>query len=667
MEKIFLSVLNMSLTSSFIIAAICAARLLLKKAPKIISYTLWAVAGFRLVFPFTLESTFSLLPFKSQPIPTDITTQAVPRINSGIAIIDNAVSSSLPAATLDASANPLQLLISIGSYVWLLGIAVMLIYSFVSSILLKHRLRGAVPIESNLYEADNLKTPFVIGLFRARIYIPAGLSGEERRYIVLHEQSHIRRHDHSIKMLAFFVLCLHWFNPLAWIAFILMGADMEMSCDERVMRELGKDIKNAYSMSLVRLAAGRRILNGSPLAFGEGGMKERVKNVLNFKKHSRVIIVTAVALAAVLSLGFAVDRISDAQSLLQEITGATHEQAKQIESHLAEYGVSYQAIAHSINPITVGMDTDWQAYDLFTENGSAYVLILRKSDNDFTAVLDDEGRLISGLIDNVVTPALFIDGKNKFDIETSNDEEGILNEDSYIWPLADNFQISTSFGTRIHPIEETTVSHDGIDLPAPGGTPVLAAKAGTVIETDYNVTDGFFIKIDHGGGQQTFYAHLSKISVQLDDTVLQGDTIGDVGSTGKSTGSHLHFGMSIDGVYINPLEGFDIDTAIRESNAKMFSVYEQYGLIYSKEANRLYYNNELVRYFEDNQADDGTFNGTISSYYDGSIDLYAVRDSAGNLIGIELYNQEDFAERTISIQSNKGNEAAISAGADPGD
>ncbi|ACV64190.1 peptidase M56 BlaR1 [Desulfofarcimen acetoxidans DSM 771] len=293
MEKIFLSVLNMSLTGTFVIVAITLARLPLKKAPKIISYALWAVAGFRLVFPFSIQSVFSLLPFKAAPIPQDIGMQAIPRINSGIKIVDNAVSAILPAAAPASSVNPLQIWLTIGSYIWLFGIAIMLIYSFVSIVLLKHKLRGTEFIEGNIYEADNLRTPFVIGLFRSKIYIPAGLSDKERRYIVLHEQTHIRRHDHAVKMLAYFVLCLHWFNPLVWIAFILMGADMEMSCDERVMKELGEDIKNAYSLSLVRVAAGHKILNGSPLAFGEGGMKERVKNVLNFKKHSRVIVIAA--------------------------------------------------------------------------------------------------------------------------------------------------------------------------------------------------------------------------------------------------------------------------------------------------------------------------------------------------------------------------------------
>lgn len=319
MERIFLSVLNMSLTGTFVIAAIMIARLPLKKAPKSISYALWAVAGFRLVFPFSIQSVFSLLPFNAAPIPQDIARQAVPRIDSGIMAVDDAVSAALPAAAPVASVNPLQAWLAVCAYIWLFGIAVLLIYSVVSIISLKRRFRGAARVEGNLYETDRMNTPFVIGLFRPKIYIPAGLSGEERRFIILHEQTHIRRYDHAVKMFAYLVMCLHWFNPMAWIAFVLMGADMEMSCDERVMKELGGGIKSAYSLSLVRVAAGHKILNGSPLAFGEGGMKERIKNVLNFKKHSRVIIIAAVALAAVLSVGLTLNRAAKDGPVLSDL------------------------------------------------------------------------------------------------------------------------------------------------------------------------------------------------------------------------------------------------------------------------------------------------------------------------------------------------------------
>ena len=310
MDKLFLTILNMSLTGAFVIATICLARLPLKKAPKIISYCLWAVAGFRLVFPFSIESVFGLIPFKAQTIPPDIAVQSIPRIDSGIPFVNNAVSSVLPAATPTAGVNPLQIWITAGAFVWLTGVAVMLIYGVVSFVILKRKMREAAHIDANIYEAGNITSPFVLGVFKPRIYLPIGLSGQERSYILLHEQTHIRRRDHIVKFAAYFILCLHWFNPLAWAAFLLMGVDMELSCDERVLREMGGEIKRDYSLSLLSLATERRVIGGSPLAFGEGGIKERVKNILNFKKTSRVIIVAAVVLVAVLSVGFAVDRVS---------------------------------------------------------------------------------------------------------------------------------------------------------------------------------------------------------------------------------------------------------------------------------------------------------------------------------------------------------------------
>jgi|GEM_PF-847164 len=310
MDKLFLAILNMGLTGAFVIAAICLVRLTLKKAPKIVSYCLWAVAGFRLVLPFSIESAFSLIPFKAQTIPPDIAMQTVPRIDSGVTIVDNIISGSLPAVALGASVNPLQIWTAVGTFAWLTGVAVMLIYGVASFFILKRKMKEAAHIESNIYEAENIKSPFVLGIFSPKIYLPIGLSAQERGYIVLHEQTHIRRYDHIVKFLAYFILCLHWFNPLVWAAFLLMGVDMEMSCDERVLKEMGGETKKDYSLSLLSLATERRIIGGSPLAFGEGGVKERIKNVLNFRKPSRVIIVAAVALVAVLSIGFAVNKAS---------------------------------------------------------------------------------------------------------------------------------------------------------------------------------------------------------------------------------------------------------------------------------------------------------------------------------------------------------------------
>lgn len=440
MYSLFLTILNMSLTGAFVIAAICLVRLPLKKAPKILSYCLWAVAGFRLVFPFSIESMFSLIPFMAQTIPQNIT--AAQPVDGAAVVIDNTIHGA-------AQISPLQIGVTIGSYVWLIGAAAMLIYGIASYLLLKRRMRCAAQAGPNIYESEHIQSPFVLGVLKPSIYLPRGLSEQERRYILLHEQTHLQRCDHIIKCAAYFILCLHWFNPLVWAAFYFMGADMEMSCDERVMKELGGEIKKDYSLTLLSLATERRAMGVTPLAFSEGGVKRRIQNVLNFKKPSRMIMVAAVALVVILSVGFAVNKVGIPQSQLQKMTGATSGQAEQIERLLDMNGVSYQTIADSVNPITAGMDTNYQAYDLFAEDGSSYVLILRTSDHDFTAVLDDEGNIIWGLIDNDITPALFTIGGWKFNtgepIGSMDDESGVLIEEDRVIYVAGRKAVHMTF------------------------------------------------------------------------------------------------------------------------------------------------------------------------------------------------------------------------------
>jgi beta-lactamase regulating signal transducer with metallopeptidase domain len=334
----------MSLTASYVILFIVLVRLPLKKAPKVISYVLWSVAAFRLLCPFSFESILSLVPMNTSPIPQDITYQQTPQINSGITAVDTYVNSSLPAPIAEASANPLQIYTHIGMYIWLLGIATMLIYSVVSVLILKSRLKSARYTEGNIYEADNLKTPFVLGIFRPRMFIPAGLSTEEKSYIVRHEQTHIRRFDHIIKPFAFLVLSIHWFNPLAWIAFVLMGTDMELSCDERVIKEMGGAIKKAYSASLLSLATGKRILNGSPLAFGEGNVGGRIKNVLNYRKPTFWMIAVAVVAVIAVGIGLLANPVDDEPDLSFLNPGnllSLISEQKQIKVTSAEYGETY--------------------------------------------------------------------------------------------------------------------------------------------------------------------------------------------------------------------------------------------------------------------------------------------------------------------------------------
>ncbi|MFJ5717429.1 M56 family metallopeptidase [Neobacillus sp. NPDC093127] len=305
MSELFLTALNMSLTASYVILFVILIRIPLKKAPKFISYALWGVVAFRLIIPFSFESMFSLMPRNTNtvPIPHDIIYQETPQINSGIEVIDSFVSGFLPAQSIGASVNPLQIYTEIGAYIWVLGIIALLVYSLVSILILKRQLKSAQLIEKNIFEAKNLKTPFVLGLIRPKIYLPVGLNVEERGFILLHEQTHIHRKDHIIKILAFLILSIHWFNPLVWIAFKLMSTDMELSCDEQVLKEMNEDIKKPYANSLLSLATRKHIFNGSPLAFGEGNVKERIKNVLNYRKSPFWVI--AVSMITVMIVGIA--------------------------------------------------------------------------------------------------------------------------------------------------------------------------------------------------------------------------------------------------------------------------------------------------------------------------------------------------------------------------
>jgi hypothetical protein len=201
--------------------------------------------------------------------------------------------------------------------------------------MLKNKMKSAVLVEDNIYEANNIQSPFVLGLLKPKIFIPAGLASREYEYIIYHEKTHIRRRDHIIKFAAYITLCLHWFNPLAWTAFLLMGVDMEMSCDEHVLKEIGTETKADYSRSLLAMAAGRHIIGGSPLAFSEGGLKTRVKNVLKYKKTPWIIGIAAVALTAALSVGLILNRadstVEDGGENIQETTQAIAEPLAAVE------------------------------------------------------------------------------------------------------------------------------------------------------------------------------------------------------------------------------------------------------------------------------------------------------------------------------------------------
>ncbi len=307
MDDVFLSLLNMSFTSSIVIFAVLVIRLLLKKTPKIFSYALWAVVLFRLLCPFSFESAVGLLP-STEVIPQDIVYEAQPEISTGFEIIDSSVNEILPPATPTASVNPIQIWIFIGRIIWGIGVLAMLIYSIIQYALLKRRLIGAKPLSENIcktnnvFVADGIDSPFVMGLLKPKIYLPSTLPKNEYDFIIAHEKCHIKRLDHITRVLAFIALALHWFNPLVWVSYIISAKDMEMSCDETVMKNMNSDIRAEYSTSLLRIATGKKLMFATPLAFGEGDTKGRVENVMKYKKPVVWVSVICLILVGVIAV-----------------------------------------------------------------------------------------------------------------------------------------------------------------------------------------------------------------------------------------------------------------------------------------------------------------------------------------------------------------------------
>ena len=322
LDRIFLSVLNMELTASYVILFVLLVRWFLKKQPKIYSYALWSIVLFRLICPFSFESVLSLIPVKQEPIPQAIITSTNPHnwtVETGVEVVDRVVTDPVVNPMIyETSPGAMAGNLHLFALLWLLGIVLLLLYSLHGLFKLRRRLRKAERLRENIYVLQGLETAFVLGLLHPKIYLPAGLSGEEMEYILLHEQTHLCRKDHLVKIAAFGALCIHWFNPLVWLAFGLSSQDMEMSCDEAVIRRLGNEVKKAYSSTLLSLAAGRKRWVATPLAFGEGDTKSRIKNVLNYKKPAFWLTLLLLALVLLLAIALMSNPLSAGGKLPEE-------------------------------------------------------------------------------------------------------------------------------------------------------------------------------------------------------------------------------------------------------------------------------------------------------------------------------------------------------------
>lgn len=327
MASLFLKIFNMSMVASWVILAVILLCLLLRRAPKWLTCALWAIVALRLICPFPIESIFSLIPSAEIISPTEIQFSASPTINTGIPVINNTLNPVIQdslAAAPEASVNPVQLWILAGRVIWAIGLIVMLGYAAVSFLRIRQMLAEAVAFQDNVYLCDAVNSPFIFGLLHPGIYLPSDIDEGQLDYILAHERVHLKRWDHVWKTLGYFLLAVYWFNPLVWVAYILLCRDIELACDEQVVHDLDLNGRKAYSEALVACSMKRRIITFCPLAFGEVGVKERVKTVLDYKKPKFWLVATAVVACMIAAVCFLTNPQKDSE--IDEILNAQNEQ-----------------------------------------------------------------------------------------------------------------------------------------------------------------------------------------------------------------------------------------------------------------------------------------------------------------------------------------------------
>ena len=296
MNELFLKIINMSISASWLVMAVLILRLVLKKAPKWVNVLLWGIVAVRLICPFSFESALSLIP-SAETFPEKAISGPSFDVQTGITPVDNRINDYLGDRYFEGvtvPANNGNHMMTIFSIVWTIGILLLIAYTVISYWRLHREIDTAVRYKDNIFQSENVSSPFVLGLIKPRIYLPFSINGQDLEHVVSHEQAHIRRKDHWWKPLGFLLLTIHWFNPFMWLSYVLLCRDIELACDEKVIRELGNEQRADYTQALVACSVNRRRIATCPLAFGEVGVKERVKSVMNYKKPAFGIVLLAV-------------------------------------------------------------------------------------------------------------------------------------------------------------------------------------------------------------------------------------------------------------------------------------------------------------------------------------------------------------------------------------
>ena len=328
MNEFFLKIINMSISASWLIFAVLILRLALKKAPKWVNVLLWGIVAIRLICPFSFESALSLIP-SAETFPKKIISGPSFDVQSGITPVDNRINDYLGDRYFEGvtvPANNGNTIMTILTIVWTIGILLLVAYTVISYWRLHREIDTAVRYKDNIFQSENVSSPFVLGLIKPRIYLPFKLDGQDMEHVVAHEQAHIRRKDHWWKPLGFLLLTIHWFNPLMWLAYVLLCRDIELACDEKVIKGLSNEQRADYTQALVACSVNHRMIAACPLTFGEVGVKERVKSVMNYKKPAFWVIIIAVIVCVGVAVCFLTNPKQDRYTLRIVVPAGSQEE-----------------------------------------------------------------------------------------------------------------------------------------------------------------------------------------------------------------------------------------------------------------------------------------------------------------------------------------------------
>lgn len=654
MEALFVTVLNMSLAAAGLILAVMALRLLLRRAPRRLLCLLWALVGLRLLCPAAPVNPWSLAA-SVHTVPADLGQVSPVQIRSGIPVLNSAVNPALAQAapaetetetkteTGRAAVAPSKQgreepgWPAVLAGVWLAGAAALGGWSVFAAWRLSQRVKDACRWRDNIYWTEKADSPFVLGLVRPRIYLPADLPPQAADYVLAHEQSHIRRGDHWAKALGWLALCLHWFNPLVWAAYLLLCRDLELACDEQVIRRMDREQIAGYAQTLLDCS---RPQPAGPLSFGRLGVKARIGRILNYKRPAfwlAPVTVLACGLAAFfwmtdpvqgpetpvesniqsisIQQGQQTRRVADRQQIRAVVSAlsqarlsgkrelgedqfvlwlddgggetcrwqldgqglllgpdrriyrlgsrqrqAVEEAYRQGEEEAAcaltslRYGRPGQELALTGDQADIARQCVWKHLVISAafpgQDPARLPQCWRlRSGGDAYYIYLQEGRPVIQMGEQGFYTALSDELYSRLTGQSSQPEEAPLQ----LAPPVSG-KITGTFGSRIHPITKEQTTHTGLDFAGQIGDPAVASADGVVTEAGWDETYGNYILMDHGNGVETFYGNNQELLVQKGDWAAQGQQIARLGSTGKSTGPHLHWEVRIGGQPVNPAD-----------------------------------------------------------------------------------------------------------------